>query len=700
MLPSYCQVVQCLDPLVFSFSGDSGWKRESWRVCLALSLCLLTCGAGVCDGPADNDPTKVRLVPPKGIDIPTDVRSELLTRAEAIDKKAATVADVNPIALSWVRVIPRAIRISIETEMFYSQRDIDAARNLLVEGERRAEALATGKSLQEILSPRETADGPMLAVGGFVSKIDQSIQPYGIVLPRGTTVSTAANDGQLRLDVWLHGRGEKVSEAAFLTQRLARVGEYAPEGTVVLHPYGRYSNAFKFAGEVDVLEAIEHVRKVLPVDPNRITIRGFSMGGAGCWQMAVHYPNLWAAANPGAGFSETRKFLDVFQGEKYDPDGFARDLLHWYDCPDWVNNLRNVPTVAYSGEIDRQKQAADVMAEAYRAEGMRLPHVIGPKTAHKIHAESKREIAKFMADAVEAREKRLTDPIDLTTYTLRYNTLRWLRINGLGQHWKQARVQGEKVGNVYTLQTQNVTALQISIAEVDQTSSITVALDAERFTITAPDRLNHRETVLSFRRSTESSWQMGPAPEGLAKRPGLQGPIDDAFMDAFVFVAPDAIDDPNVVDRWVADELQHATREWQRQMRGDVNVLSARQVSDDVIASNNLILFGTPRTNPLIRKVLGGLPVKWDSDWIQIGQHEADADLSALAAIYPNPLNQDKYVVLNSGFTYREYAYLNNARQIPMLPDWALLDVRGGATTQLPGKILAGGFFDEFWQVK
>ena len=44
--------------------------------------------------------------------------------------------------------------------------------------------------------------------------------------------------------------------------------------------------------------------------------------------------------------------------------------------------------------------------------------------------------------------------------------------------------------------------------------------------------------------------------------------------------------------------------------------------------------------------------------------------------IYPNPLNPEKYIVFNSGFTYREYDYLNNARQYFKLPDWAIIDIR------------------------
>jgi hypothetical protein len=67
--------------------------------------------------------------------------------------------------------------------------------------------------------------------------------------------------------------------------------------------------------------------------------------------------------------------------------------------------------------------------------------------------------------------------------------------------------------------------------------------------------------------------------------------------------------------------------------------------------------------------------------------------------IHPNPLNPNRYVVVNSGFTYREYDYLNNARQVPKLPDWALIDINHPITSQRPGKIATAGFFDEQWRM-
>jgi S-formylglutathione hydrolase FrmB len=151
-----------------------------------------------------------------------------------------------------------------------------------------------------------------------------------------------------------------------------------------LHPFGRYSNACRFAGEVDVWEALEDVKTKYRVDDERISVRGFSMGGAGVWGFAVHYSDRFFAANPGAGFSETQAFLNLRQL----PAEHEVKLWNLYDAYSSAINLSQLPTVAYSGEIDGQKQAADVMEAALAELGMPLEHIIGPNTGHNIHADS------------------------------------------------------------------------------------------------------------------------------------------------------------------------------------------------------------------------------------------------------------------------------------------------------------------------
>jgi hypothetical protein len=85
-----------------------------------------------------------------------------------------------------------------------------------------------------------------------------------------------------------------------------------------------------------------------------------------CWQFATHYSDRWFAANPGAGFSETPQFLKVFQKEELSPLPWERTLWNLYDCDKWAMNLTHCPTIAYSGENDSQKQAADVMEQRAR----------------------------------------------------------------------------------------------------------------------------------------------------------------------------------------------------------------------------------------------------------------------------------------------------------------------------------------------
>ena len=106
----------------------------------------------------------------------------------------------------------------------------------------------------------------------------------------------------------------------------------------------------------------------------------------------MHYPSLWCAAAPGAGFSETPDFLKVCQKEKLTPTWFEQKLWHMYDCTDYALNIFNLPTVAYSGENDSQKQAADMMAKAMKSEGLELTHIIGPKTAHAYEKGAKAEL--------------------------------------------------------------------------------------------------------------------------------------------------------------------------------------------------------------------------------------------------------------------------------------------------------------------
>ncbi len=169
-----------------------------------------------------------------------------------------------------VEIFHKALRYALDYDEIYdATNDVKAARQVIEQGLARATQLSNGEV------PWNTATG--LVVRAYVSKIDGSVQPYGLVVPPSYTPTTAH---KFRLDTWYHGRDEKLTELRFLRDRMRDKGQFTPDNAFVLHLYGRYCNANKLAGEVDLLEALEHVQKHYPIDTNRLVNRGFSMGGA------------------------------------------------------------------------------------------------------------------------------------------------------------------------------------------------------------------------------------------------------------------------------------------------------------------------------------------------------------------------------------------------------------------------------------
>ncbi len=616
-------------------------------------------------------------LPPPGIVIPAEERQQLEAGLVRL-REAMTPLKASPY-YSDIAVIERAVASALQYNEFYLPAEFARAQDLLAYAMDRAESLAAGRA------PWTRATG--LVPLGYLSKLDDSLQPYGLVVPPSYS---ADSPRKWRLDIWLHGRGDTLSELAFLWQRLNNAGEFAPRDTIVLHLYGRYCNASKFAGEVDMLEALADVKRRYAIDENRILVRGFSMGGASTWHLGAHFANLFAVAAPGAGFAETTQY------QKMTPEAvkalpiWERQLLHWYDATDYAANFYQLPLVAYSGELDKQMQAALIMGKALEGEGLALTHVIGPKTEHKYHPDSKVEISKRVDALAERGRQAVPRKLRLVTYTLRYHEMRWLSVQGLESHWDRARVEAEiREPGFLTVRTENVKAFRLQFGpgeypfEPETKPTVTINGTPIRVPRGAATDLSwsaefHREGI---------QWVAGPSKATLAKRPGLQGPIDDAFLSRFLFVRPTGQARDPKLGAWAAGEMERAMKRWRGIFRGEVRVKDDTQVTDADMAESNLILWGDAGSNQVIARVSDKLPLKAEP-----GQ--------AVVMVYPNPLAPARYVVLNSGFTFREDSDGTNSRQIPVLPDWAVVDLSTPPDRHWPGKVLKAGFFDEEWKLK
>lgn len=629
-------------------------------------------------------PNPKKLAPPPGIPIEPSAKAELQVGAAQLGKEIsalrASLAS-KPALLDFlpdVQIFHNAVCYALEDDIIYNANQITTARNLLKQGMERAGQLRAGQA------PWNTATG--LVVRGYVSHLDASVQPYGLVVPADYKLGGPPR----RLDFWFHGRGDTLSELAFIEGRLKSPGEFTPERTLVLHPYGRFCNASKFAGEMDAFEALEDVSKHYPVDTNRIVIRGFSMGGATAWHIGAHHASRWAAVNPGAGFVDVKNYQKLT--EKLDTiPWYEQKLWNFYDPLSCAINLVNTTLVAYSGEDDGQKAAADLMDKALAQQGVKMTHIIGPKTGHKYEPEAKKKVAALVDAAAQRGRTQTPAQVRFVTYSLKYNQMHWVEVLALEKHWEKSEVDANlENGKQVTLKTKNITSLALHIPQLPPV----VIIDGQSLPAV-------KSGPMAFVKEN-GQWHSAPivkANPGLAKQHNLQGPIDDAFLSSFLMVRPTGTAMNATTGKWTETEMKEALFQWRRQFRGEAQVKDDTAITDNDIQNHNLILWGDPTSNKLLARIAGQLPVRWTAAGVVMGGKTYDANKQVPAMIYPNPLNPKRYIVINSGFTFPQFGTTSNSQQTPKLPDWAILDMSVPVNERTGGNgIIATGFFGEHWE--
>ncbi|HEY2840968.1 MAG TPA: hypothetical protein VGJ26_17565, partial [Pirellulales bacterium] len=272
---------------------------------------------------------------------------------------------------------------------------------------------------------------------------------------------------------------------------------------------------------------------------------------------------------------------------------------------------------------------------------------------------------------------------------------------GLEEHWRDSRINAARKGeDRVELTTLNVTRLRIDCPwPKPPTAEVTVAVDGQ--TVKLEAGAWQVGVVLEKEGKT---WRQGAdadePPTKLAKTPGLQGPIDDAFVEPFLVVRPTGKSPHPAVERWVASEQARFKERWRLLFRGEILEVDDRDVTDEQLSKYNILIWGDPASNKLLGRMANKLPIAWDTQRIRVGDNSWPADSHALAMVYPNPLpaGVGRYVVLNSGMTFREADDRTNSLQNPKLPDWAVFDLATPPNSQAAGRVADAGFFDEDWK--
>jgi pimeloyl-ACP methyl ester carboxylesterase len=539
-------------------------------------------------------------------------------------------------------------------------------------------------------------------VRGFVSAVDGSVQPYAVVVPANYNPSRLT-----RLDVVLHGSSRPVgmSELRFMGRfdEGDNLAANAPDRDYIeLHPLGRVENGYRWAGETDVFEAIEATRRNYAVDPDRIVLRGMSMGASGTWHLGLKHPDGFVALGPYCGYVDTHEFsktpLPNFVEVGPLPP-HQEKMLHMLDSVDYAANAGMVPSVACMGEKDVFFHAHEIMARAMAKEGLAMVNLISSGTGHVLDAATHREQMRRIGEHAAKGLAHSPRQIRFVTWTLKYSRCHWLEFLGMGEHYTRAALQGrvDGDGRVVVVEPANVTRFAIlppvaatvkAVRVGDEVVSVPGRPGGEDRTGIVVGKLGGRWAHLGDLGSLKLD----------GKRPGLQGPIDDAFTAPFLCVrGTGAAWDP-VVQAWAEASLKRFSYEWSRYFRGALPVKNDTAVTADDASRFNLILFGDPGSNSWIDRVLVRLPIRWTREACAIGDTRVPAAGHALMLIQPNPLAEGRYVVLNSGHTFHENELATlNYLLFPRLGDWAVVKVPDDPSRPAEEVVVRSGFFDEQW---
>jgi dienelactone hydrolase len=543
-------------------------------------------------------------------------------------------------------------------------------------------------------------------VRAYRSKIDGSVQPYAVTYPHDYA---ANNRKSYRIDVVLHGRNSGLTEVKFLHDHSGDKPAPKDLSYVQLDIYGRGNNAYRWAGEIDVWEAIENFLTVEGmlgrrgfIDTSKSVLRGFSMGGAGTWHIGLHRPDQWAVLGPGAGFTTTIGYVPKKVSDSL--TDYQKKTLHIYDAVDYAENAFNVPVVAYSGAEDPQKQAALNIEAKLKPLGVSMTHLIAPKLKHEFPAEWRKKAEAEYARLADRERFDYPPKVRFVTWTLKYPKCHWVDLLALDRHYERSSVEAEKTDKGFSVKTSNVRALQLSLWAGAIHDAIDVTIDGQKMEGVMPN-LSRTAKLAVYLEKAKGKWR-SVLPERLVvdqlripqKMAGLQGPIDDAFMNPFLCVRGTGTPWNQKVEAHAAASLARFKSEWSKYLRGELPIKDDNQVTADDIATKHLILFGDPGSNSLIQQVAPRLPFAWSKKIIDWNGKEYAADKHVPVLVTLSPLATNHYVVLNSGHTFHADDFeKTNAMLYPRLGDFALLELTGAKEEPLANEVRSAGLFDDFW---
>lgn len=517
------------------------------------------------------------------------------------------------------------------------------------------------------------------------SSLDGATDPLRLHVPAGYSHGTSQ---RYPLVVVLHGYNgnpERVMNAFLGTESLRphpRVDGF------VLAPHAHGDAFYRGPGEAELLDTIDWALRTYPIDPERVSVTGISMGGTGAAHLAFRHPDRFASAAALAGYQSYFVRRDV-RGRRL-RDWEWTELSRWSPAS-FADNGRDLFLYVAQGTRDLPLEHSRVLADRYRALGYPFRDD-WPDIGHDVWRIAWGD-AKLWPVLAGRRRVAVPAHVTLKTDSLRYGSRAWATVTALAHRGTPASLDAvvETPARI-VVRTRGVEAFELRrpSPRVADAAAVTLVVDGQTLALDAGAAMAlHRD---------EERWTTGPLPppkSGRVKRPGVEGPIRDAFFGPLAFVYGTLDPAESAATREVAE---HFRGRWSGSTQ--FPLVADVAVTPELMETHSLFIVGSRTSNAVVRDLDALLPLGIDGSRVRFGDQLVTGDPElGFACIFPNPKAKDRYVVtleaVNARGLYRSMA-------LPMqLPDFIVFDsaLAPAAGQQVLGgaRVLGAGYFDRSW---
>ncbi|MCU1233408.1 MAG: peptidase-like protein [Candidatus Solibacter sp.] len=418
------------------------------------------------------------------------------------------------------------------------------------------------------------------------STVDGSEQPYSMYVPK--TLDTAR---RYPLIISLHE--EESNHIANLKHVFGVPPRYGETGIqqmmslpalrdvdfLVACPFARGTMGYQGIAEQDVYDVLADVKRRYPVDEDRVYLTGASMGGGGALWLALTRPDVWAAVAPVC------------------PDPMPGTV-------ELAANALNLPVRFFHGEQD-PAVPAEVSRQWQRRLmnlGSPVEYIEFPGVRHNAWDFAYRNGAIF---EWFGKYKRNRDPdhVRFATGEARYRGAYWVRIDGRTTN-AIASIDAVRTAAGVRVQTENVDAFTLT------TGAKSLTVDGAPMRLKPGAALRFTRTAKGWTQASgaEEAIVPGPSVRGpIVPEPSVRGPIVQAVSGRHIYVYgandPQGKKDAESAASWSSGRVR---------INLTLPVKADKDVTDQDLETNDLVLFGNTLTNTLIARFAGSFPLTLD----------------------------------------------------------------------------------------